>query len=114
MAEEVSKEIMDKVYEAVEIAKSNGKVKKGTNEVTKAIERGTAKLVAYAKDVNPPEVTMHIPLLSEEKGIPCVQIPSKEELGAAVGIGVSTVAVAITEPGNATKLIKEITDNIKK
>lgn len=108
MADEVSKETIDKVYEAIEVAKSTGKIKKGTNEVTKAIERGDAKLVAYAKDVNPPEITMHIPLLSEEKGIACVEVPSKEELGASAGLGLSTVSVAVTEEGEAAKIIKEI------
>ncbi len=114
MAEEVSKEIVDKIYEAIEVAKSTGKIKKGTNEVTKAIEKGTAKLVTYAKDVNPPEITMHIPLLCEEKGISCAPVPSKEELGAAAGIGVPTVSVAITEEGEAKKLVKEVNETLKK
>lgn len=114
MAEEISKETIDKVYEAIEVARTTGKIKKGTNEVTKAIERGDAKLVAYAKDVNPPEITMHIPLLCEEKGIVCVAVPSKEELGASAGIGVFTVSVAITEEGEAKKIVKEIVDKLKK
>lgn len=96
----------DKVYEAIEVARSTGKIKKGTNEVTKAIERGDAKLVAYAEDANPPEVTMHIPLLCEEKGILCAAVPSREELGAAAGLGVKAVAVAITDEGEAKKLIE--------
>ena len=53
---------------------------------------------------------MHIPLLCEEKNIPCVEVPSKEELGAATGIEVATVAVAIIEEGEAKKLIKELHD----
>tara|TARA_Y100000310_G_C20672033_1_gene810814 strand:+ start:480 stop:824 length:345 start_codon:yes stop_codon:yes gene_type:complete len=114
MAEEISKENIDKVYEAIEIARTTGKIKKGTNEVTKAIEKGSAKIVAYAKDVNPPEVIMHIPLLCEEKGIVCAEVPTKEELGAAAGIGVSTVSVAITEEGEAAKLVKELTEKLKK
>ena len=114
MADEVSKETIDKVYEAIEIARTTGKIKKGSNEVTKAVEKAKAKLVAYAKDVNPPEITMHIPLICEEKGIMAVQVPSKEELGAAAGIGVSTVCVAITEEGDAAKLIKDITGKSKK
>jgi large subunit ribosomal protein L7Ae len=114
MTEEISKENIDKVYEAIEVARTTGKIKKGTNEVTKAIEKGTAKLVAYAKDVNPPEVTMHIPLLCEEKGIACAQVPTREELGAAAGIGVSTVSVAITEEGEAAKLVKELIEKLKK
>ena len=114
MADEVSKETIDKVYEAIEVARSTGKIKKGTNEVTKSVEKGKAKLVAYAKDVNPPEITMHIPLICEEKGIKAVEVPSKEELGAAAGIGVPTVCVAITEEGESSKLIKDIIGKPKK
>ncbi len=98
----------DKVLEAIEIAKTTGKIRKGINETTKAIEKGDAKVVAIAKDVNPPEVTMHIPLLCKEKGIPCIEIPTKEELGAAAGISVGTAGVAITQEGEAKKIIKEI------
>ncbi|MFH1590834.1 MAG: ribosomal L7Ae/L30e/S12e/Gadd45 family protein [archaeon] len=98
----------DKVFEAVELARATGKLKKGTNEVTKAIEKGTAKLVVYAKDVSPPEVIMHLPLLSKDKGIPCVEIGSKEELGVAAGLEVSTSAVAIIQEGDAKAIIKEL------
>jgi large subunit ribosomal protein L7Ae len=98
----------EKAYEAIELARSTGKIKKGTNEVTKQIERGNAKLVAVAKDINPPEVVMHLPLLCKEKGIPCIEVPSKEELGAAAGIQVGTSAVAIIEPGEAASMIKSM------
>jgi large subunit ribosomal protein L7Ae len=110
---EVSKEVVEKVYEAIETAKSSGKLKKGTNEVTKAVERGTAKLVAFAKDANPPEITMHIPIISKEKGVPCVQVDSKEELGAAAGLNVPTVAVAVVSEGDAKKIIKELASQVK-
>lgn len=105
---EISKDTQNKVYEAIEIAKATGKLKKGTNEVTKAIERGDAKLVVIASDVNPPEITMHIPLLSKEKNIPCVTVSSREELGASAGLDVTTSAVAIIHEGDAKKIIKEI------
>jgi len=113
---EISKEIVDKVLEAIEIAKTTGKVKKGTNEVTKVVERGTAKLVAVAKDATPPEIVMHLPLLAEEKGVLCVEVPSKEELGASAGIDVPTASVAVTQEGEAKKLIKELNAqlNVKK
>jgi large subunit ribosomal protein L7Ae len=113
MVFEAPKELIDKVYEAIEVAKATGKIRKGTNEATKVIEKGTAKLVAIAKDVNPPEITMHIPILAEEKGIPCVQIPSKEELGASAGVDVPTGCVAIIEEGESKQLIKEIAGQIK-
>ena len=93
----------DQAYESVELAKKTGKIKKGTNEVTKAIERGVAKLVVYAKDVSPPEVVMHLKPLCEEKEIPCVEVDSKEELGAAAGLQVSTSAVAVMQEGKKWK-----------
>ena len=113
MVFEAPKELVDKVYEAVEVAKATGKIRKGTNETTKVIEKGQAKLVVIAKDVNPPEITMHIPLLSEEKGVPCIQVPSKEELGAAAGIDVPTGSIVIVQEGEAKNLIKGIADKMK-
>ena len=69
---EVSKEMQEKAYEAVEIVRKTGKLKKGVNEVTKVVERGMAKLVVIAKDVNPQEIIMHLPVLCEEKEIPFI------------------------------------------
>ena len=40
MVYEAPKELVDKVYEAVEVAKATGKIRKGTNEATKFIEKG--------------------------------------------------------------------------
>tara|TARA_Y100000034_G_C6751721_1_gene334220 strand:- start:250 stop:594 length:345 start_codon:yes stop_codon:yes gene_type:complete len=110
---EVPKESVDRIYEVIETAKTTGKVMKGTNETTKAIERGKAKLVAIAKDVNPPEIIMHIPVIAEEKNVPCFTVPSKEELGAAAGIQVGTGSVAVTEEGEAKNLIKQVLSQIK-
>ena len=98
----------DKALEAIEVARTSGKLKKGSNEVTKAIERGNAKLVVVAKDVTPKEIVMHLPLLAKEKGIPCVEVASKENLGASAGLHVGTAAVAIVQEGNAKKLIEEL------
>lgn len=92
---------MVSVYDIVEKAAKTGKVDKGINEVTKAIERGVAKLVVYAADVSPKELTQHLPILAKEKGIKCVEADSKQKLGLAVGIGVSTGAVAVIQAGDA-------------
>lgn len=98
----------EKALEAIEAARNTGKIRKGTNEVTKAVEKEQAKLVVIAKDVNPKEIVMHLPLLCKEKGVPCVEAGSKEELGTAAGMGVGTAAVAIVKEGDAKDLIKEI------
>lgn len=90
-------------YHIVEKAKKTGKVDKGANEVTKAVELGVAKLVVYAKDVEPKEIVAHLAALCKHKNIPCVEVDSKQKLGVAVGIGVSTAAVAIIDAGEASK-----------
>jgi large subunit ribosomal protein L7Ae len=51
---------------------------------------------------------MHLPLLAKEKGIPCVEVASKEELGLAAGIKVPTGAIAIIAEGEAKNIIKDI------
>src|SRR3989338_5020762 len=106
--DESPKEIVNKAYEAIEIARKTGKIKKGANETTKAIDRGLAKLVVIAKDVNPKEILMHIPALCEEKKVPLVVVPSKNDLGAAAGIELGTTAVVVIKEGNSKDLISEI------
>ena len=105
---EVSKEIADAAYEALQISSKTGIVRKGTNETTKAIERAQAKLVVIAEDVDPPEVVAHLPLLCEERKIPYIFVPSKEKIGNAVGIDVSAASVCIVKEGDAAGLVREI------
>lgn len=96
------------IYTIIEKAKKTGKIEKGTNEVTKAIERGTAKLVAYASDVEPKEIVQHLAILCKEKKIPCHEVDSKQKLGIAVGIPVAASSVAIINAGDAEKDISKL------
>jgi len=96
------------IYTIIEKARKTGKIEKGTNEVTKAIERGTAKLVAYAADVEPKEIVQHIPILCKEKNILCKEVDSKQKLGIAVGIPVAASSVAVIQGGDADKEIAEL------
>ncbi len=105
---ETTNETIEKVYQAIELAKTTGKLKKGVNEVTKVVERGQAKLVAYASDITPAEIVMHIPLLCKERKTACYKVGTKEELGAAAGLGIPTAAVAIVVEGEAKNLLKEL------
>ena len=89
------------VYDIVEKAAKTGKVDKGVNEVTKAVERGIAKLVVVASDVDPKELTQNLPILCKEKGMKFVVADSREKLGISVGINRPTAAVAVLEEGEA-------------
>jgi len=107
------KEIADAAYEALQIATQTGNVRKGTNETTKALERGQAKLVVIAEDVDPPEVVAHLPLICEERKIPYVFVPKKVTLGTSAGIDVPAAAACITEAGDASGLVKEISSRVE-
>lgn len=99
---------MADVYSIIEKARTSGKIERGTNEVTKAIERGTAKFVAYAADVEPKEIVQHIPILCKEKGVPCQEADSKQKLGIAAGIPVSASSIAVIETGDAGSEINSL------
>ena len=92
---------MASIYEIVEKARKTGKIEKGTNEVTKAVERDTAKLIVYATDVEPKEIVQHLPVLCKEKNIPCEEVDSKEKLGIAAGLNVKCSSVAVIDLGEA-------------
>ncbi|HDI01910.1 MAG TPA: 50S ribosomal protein L7ae [Candidatus Bathyarchaeota archaeon] len=113
---EVPPELAEAALEALRRAReSAGKkaIKKGVNETTKAVERGQAKLVLIAEDVDPPEIVAHLPILCDEKGIPYIYVPSKAELGKAAGINVSASSACIIEPGEAAELVEQIIRSVK-
>jgi len=92
----------------VEKVSKKGKLRIGVNEVTKAVERGVAKLVLIAEDVSPPEIVMHLPLLCKEKNLAFSYVKTKEELGKKAGIAVGTATIAIVDEGDLKKELAEI------
>jgi large subunit ribosomal protein L7Ae len=111
---DVPENLVSPIYEALRVASETGKVKKGTNEATKAIERGVSKLIIIAEDVEPPEVVAHLPIICEERGTAYVFVPSKQELGKALGIEVTSAAAAILDSGDAQHIIDEVVTSIEK
>ncbi|MFX0169843.1 MAG: 50S ribosomal protein L7Ae [Candidatus Hodarchaeota archaeon] len=107
------KELQDIAYEIVEVARDTGKVRKGTNETTKAVERAIAKFVVVAEDVDPPEIIFHLPIMCQEKNIPFIYVASKNQLGRALGIDVPSASAAITETGDAQRLIDDLVKKLK-
>jgi large subunit ribosomal protein L7Ae len=108
----VPDEIQNKALEALEIARDTGKIKKGANEATKAIERSIATLVLIGADVEPEEIVMHLGPLCDEKKIPYIFINKQNDIGEASGLEVGSTAAAIVKPGKAKELIDEIAKQI--
>lgn len=109
---ETPKEVSEAAYEVLRQASRTGKVRKGTNESTKAIERGLAKLVVIAEDVTPPEVVAHLPILCEERKIPYVFVPSKDQIGPAIGIDVPTASAAVIDAGEGNQILEQVTQEL--
>ena len=111
---ETPEDLVNPILEALRVASQSGKVKKGTNEATKAIERGISKLIIIAEDVEPPEVVAHLPIICDEQGAAYAFVPSKQELGKALGIDVTSAAAAILDAGDAQHIIDQVKDAIAK
>ena len=110
---DVPADLGDDALEALEVARDTGTVKKGTNETTKAIERGTAELVLVAEDVSPEEIVMHLPELADEKGITLVFVETQDEIGQAAGLEVGSAAAAIIDAGEADSDVDDITAKVE-
>jgi large subunit ribosomal protein L7Ae len=95
---ETPEDLVNPILEAVRVASSSGKVKRGTNEATKAIERGTSKL----------------PILCEEQGAAYAFVPNKQELGKSLGIDITSAAAAILDAGDAQHIVDQVVSSIAK
>lgn len=114
---ETPNDLADKALQLIQVASETGKIRVGTNEVTKSSERSEAKLVVMAEDVDPVEILVHIPMLCEEKRIPYLYVPKKQRLGQSAGLSKSAASVAVVEAGEAKGLLDELAaqfPNLKK
>ena len=111
---ETPEDLVSPILEAVRVASQTGKVRKGTNEATKAIERGISKLIVIAEDVEPPEVVAHLPLICEEQNAAYAFDPNKQDLGKSLGIDVTSAAAAILDAGDAQHIIDEVVASMAK
>jgi len=111
---ETPQDLVNPILEALRVAAQSGKVRKGTNEATKAIERGISKLIVIAEDVEPPEVVAHLPIICDEQGAAYAFVPSKQELGKSLGIDVTSAAAAILDSGDAQHIVDQVIEAISK
>jgi large subunit ribosomal protein L7Ae len=113
VTKEIPADLQEDALEALEVARDTGSVKKGTNETTKAVERGNAELVFVAEDVQPEEIVMHLPELAEEKGIPVVFIETQDDVGHAAGLEVGSAAAAVVDAGEASTDVEDIAGKLE-
>ncbi len=111
---ETPTDVSDQLFDLVGMGLDSGKIKKGTNEVTKIIERGEAMLVVMAEDVSPPELLAHIPILCKEKRVPFGYVKKKAELGRCVGLKKDTAAVVLVSLDKGSEKLDEVAKKLGK
>eukprot|EP00929_Paragymnodinium_shiwhaense_P068379 TRINITY_DN34373_c0_g1_i1.p1 TRINITY_DN34373_c0_g1~~TRINITY_DN34373_c0_g1_i1.p1 ORF type:complete len:133 (-),score=28.37 TRINITY_DN34373_c0_g1_i1:93-491(-) len=84
------------ILDLVQQASQYKQLKKGANEATKTLNRGTSEFIVLAADTDPLEILLHLPLLCEDKNVPYVFVPSKVALGRACGVSRPVISCSIT------------------
>lgn len=67
----------------------------GLKDVQTRIRKGETGIVIFAGDVTPIDIMCHLPGVCEDKNIPYVYVPSRMDLGAAMGVKRGCLTVMI-------------------
>ncbi|CAB3382070.1 Hypothetical predicted protein [Cloeon dipterum] len=82
----------------------------------KAVQRGLRKdergIVILAGDVNPIDIMCHIPGVCEQKGLPYVYVPSRQDLGQSIGTLRSILLMLIKPKPDYKELYDECQETI--
>ncbi|TKC53436.1 hypothetical protein EI555_014891 [Monodon monoceros] len=71
-------------------------LRKGASEATETLSRDISEFIAMAADAEPLEIILHLPLLCEDKNVPCVFVRSRQALGRAGGVSKPVIACSVT------------------
>jgi len=109
-----SKKLAKKVYKVIKKgSKHKGFVRNGLKDVQARIRKGETGLVIFAGDVTPIEVMCHMPAVCEEKGLPYVYTPSRQDLGTAMGVKRGCLMMMVREHEDYKELYDEVEAEIK-
>ncbi|CAL8576516.1 RNA binding protein snu13 [Xanthoria parietina] len=104
------------ILDLIQQASHYRQLKKGANEATKTLNRGTAEILVLAADTSPLAILLHLPLLCEDKNVPYVYVPSKIALGRATGVSRAVIAASITtnEASDLMGQIRALKDKVER
>ena len=95
-----NKKSTKKCHKLVKKAATAKRIRRGVKEVVKGIRKGESGLCILAGDIYPLDVYSFLPVLLEEKNIPYLFVPSKQDLGAAACTKRPTSVVLIKDKSN--------------
>jgi H/ACA ribonucleoprotein complex subunit 2 len=93
-----SKKSTKKAHKLVKKAAGLKHIRRGVKEVIKALRKGETGIAIMAGDIYPVDVISHLPVYLEEKNLPYIFVPSKQDLGAAASTKRPTSIVLIRTP----------------
>jgi len=108
-----NKKLTKKVYKLIKKgSKHKTYVRNGLKDVQSRIRKGEKGLVVFAGDVTPIEVMCHMPAVCEEKSLPYVYTPSRQDLGSAMGVKRGCLMVMVREHEDYKELYDELAQEI--
>ncbi|XP_011300298.1 H/ACA ribonucleoprotein complex subunit 2-like protein [Fopius arisanus] len=92
------KKLTKKIYKCIKKAsKHKGYLRNGLKDVQKHLRKGERGIVIFAGDVFPIEIMCHLPIVCEDKEIPYAYVPSKQDIGTAMGVKRGSLMVLIKD-----------------
>lgn len=110
-----SKKLAGRIYKLIKKAsKHKTFLRDGLKDVQSRLKKGETGIVIFAGNVSPIEVMCHLPAICEEKAIPYIYTPSREDLGAAMGTKRGSLVVMVRENGEYQEAYDKVLDEINK
>ncbi|CAG9828931.1 unnamed protein product [Diabrotica balteata] len=109
-----SKKLAKRCYKLVKKAmKQKTYIRCGLKDVQKRLRKGETGIVLFAGDVWPLDIMCHLPVVCEDKNIPYVFVPSRKDLGAAMGVKRGCLTVLIKSHNEYKDAFDELSEEVK-
>ncbi|CAI5445140.1 unnamed protein product [Caenorhabditis angaria] len=108
-----NRKLAKKLYKLIKKSSGNNKLlREGIKDVQKELRRNQKGICILAGNVSPIDVYSHIPGICEEKEIPYIYIPSREQLGLAVGHRRPSILIFIKPDASYQELYDELAEQL--
>ncbi|CAL4091362.1 unnamed protein product [Meganyctiphanes norvegica] len=109
-----TKKQTSRIYKLIKKAsKQKTYLRTGLKEVQGKIRKGESGIVIFAGDVTPIEIMCHMPGVCEEKEMPYIYTPSRNDIGTAMGVKRGSLTVMIRENPEYQELYDKVLEDIK-
>ncbi|CAF0840493.1 unnamed protein product [Brachionus calyciflorus] len=109
-----NKKLTKRLFKCVKKASAHKTfLRQGLKEVQKHIRRGEKGLVIFAGDVSPVDTYSHMPIVCEEAKIPYCYVPSKLDLGHALGSKKSACVVMVKSKADYKDVYDKCVESVR-